>query len=113
MAAAAERETPSRTAGAGGRGAWLGPVTTLLWALVGFSACWSLTDLEPNLVEEGLLLHVAQRLVHGEHLYRDIVFFTGPLPFELLGLLFRIFGEEIAVGRAVMALFLGGATAAT
>ncbi|MCH7709111.1 MAG: glycosyltransferase family 39 protein, partial [Myxococcales bacterium] len=113
MATAAERETPRGSAGAGGGGGWLGPVATLLWALVGFSACWSLTDLEPNLLEEGLLLHVAQRLVHGEHLYRDIVYFTGPLPFELLALLFRIFGEEITVGRTVMALFLGGATAAT
>ncbi len=113
MAAAAERETLGGPTRAGGGGAWRGPVATLLWAVVGFSACWSLTDLEPNLVEEGLLLHVAQRLVHGEHLYRDIVYFTGPLPFELLALLFRIFGEEIAVGRTVMALFLGGATAAT
>ncbi|MBW1687280.1 MAG: hypothetical protein JRS35_19715 [Deltaproteobacteria bacterium] len=82
------------------------------WCVAGFAACWSVAGLEPNLVEEGLLLHVAQRLAAGEHLYRDIVFFTSPLPFELLGLLFRLFGEEIAVGRAAMAVFHVAATGA-
>jgi hypothetical protein len=79
----------------------------LLWAVVGGAACSTVIGLEPNLVEEGLVIHVAQRLVAGEHLYRDIVFFTGPLPFELLGLLFRIFGEEILVGRGATALIQG------
>jgi predicted membrane-bound mannosyltransferase len=83
------------------------------WFVAGFAACWSVAGLEPNLVEEGLVLHVAQRLAAGEHLYRDIVFFTSPLPFELLGLLFRLFGEEIAVGRAAMAVFHGAAAGAT
>ena len=71
----------------------------LLWGVIGVAVCSLVVGLEPNMVEEGLVVHVAQRLAHGEHLYRDIVFFTGPLPFELLGLLFRIFGEEITVGR--------------
>jgi hypothetical protein len=79
----------------------------LLWAVVGTAACATVIGLEPNLVEEGLVIHVAQRLVGGEHLYRDIVFFTGPLPFELLGLLFRVFGEEILVGRSATALIQG------
>jgi hypothetical protein len=82
------------------------------WAAVGFAACWSVAGLEPNLVEEGLVLHVAQRLAAGEHLYRDIVFFTSPLPFEALAALFRIFGEEIGVGRAAAAVLHGAATAA-
>jgi hypothetical protein len=64
-------------------------------------------------VEEGLVLHVAQRLAAGEHLYRDIVCFTSPLPFEVLAALFRIFGEEIGVGRAAAAVLHGAATAAT
>lgn len=59
------------------------------------------------------MLHVAQRLAAGEHLYRDIVFFTGPLPFELLGALFRIVPQEIAVARLVAAGFQGAATAAS
>ena len=84
-----------------------------LWGAAGAGACLSLAWLEPNMVEEGLVVHVAQRLVRGEHLYRDVVFFTGPLPFELLGALFRAFGEEIAVGRAAQAAAQGAATAAT
>ncbi len=84
-----------------------------VWALAGGGACLSVAGLEPNLVEEGLVLHFAQRLVRGEHLYRDLVFFTGPLPFELLAALFRAFGEEIAVGRAAQAAVHGAATAAT
>jgi hypothetical protein len=39
---------------------------------------------EPNLLEEGKLLHSAQRIAHGEHLYRDMLAFTGRLPFEAL-----------------------------
>ncbi len=84
-----------------------------LWGATGAGACLSVAWLEPNLVEEGLVVHVAQRLVHGEHLYRDVVFFTGPLPFELLGALFRAFGEEIGVGRVAQAMAQGVATAAT
>jgi hypothetical protein len=83
------------------------------FAAAGFAACWSVAGLEPNLVEEGLVLHVAERLAAGEHLYRDVVFFIGPLVFEALGVLFRVFGEEIAVGRAAMAVCLGAASAAT
>jgi len=83
------------------------------WGILGFATSYALAGLEPNLVEEGLVLHVAQRLAAGEHLYRDIVFFTAPLPFELLGLLFRVFGEEIWVARCAAALFHGAATAAT
>src|SRR5262245_46945335 len=83
-----------------------------LWALAGAGACLSVARLEPNLVEEGLVLHFAERLLRGEHLYRDLVFFTGPLPFELLAALFRTFGAEIAVGRAAQAALHGAATAA-
>lgn len=79
----------------------------LAWAIVAMLACASMIRLEPNLVEEGLVVHVAQRLARGEHLYRDIIFFSGPLAFELLGALFRIFGEEILVGRVVAALIQG------
>jgi hypothetical protein len=84
----------------------------LLWGVAGACACLAVAGVEPNLVEEGLVVHFAQRLAAGEHLYRDLVFFTGPLPFELLALLFRTFGEEIAVGRTAAALFHGAAAAA-
>jgi hypothetical protein len=78
-----------------------------LWAVVGTIACAAMIGLEPNLVEEGLLIHFAERMAEGEHLYRDLVFFTGPLPFELLAQLFRWFGAEIEVGRIAAAAIHG------
>jgi hypothetical protein len=78
---------------------WL-PV--LVWTLVGGGCCALVSGFEPNLLEEGIELHVAQRLAHGERLYRDVLVFTGPFPFELLAWLFRVFGEEIWVARSVV-----------
>jgi hypothetical protein len=63
--------------------------------------------LEPNLLEEGIALHLAQRMLQGEHLFRDLASFTGPLPFELLALLFRAFGDDIFVARGAVALMQG------
>jgi hypothetical protein len=83
----------------------------LPWALLGATVCSLMIPLEPNLLEEGLIVHVAQRMVGGERLYRDIASFTGPFPFELLAVLFRIFGEEIAVGRGALVVFHGLACA--
>jgi hypothetical protein len=80
--------------------------------VIGAAACAALTPLEPNLLEEGLALHVAQRLARGEHLYRDVMVFTGPLPFETLALLFRGLGESIVVARGAVALLHGAACAA-
>ena len=88
------------------------PVATLLWGVAGAMACGSMIPLEPNMLEEGLILEIAQRLNHGERLYQDVVAFTGPLPFEALALLFRVFGEEILVARTAVAVLHGGATAA-
>jgi len=76
----------------------------LLWALLGALCCALVSGFEPNLLEEGIELHVAQRLAQGERLYRDVLVFTGPLPFELLGWLFRAFGEEIWVARGFVIL---------
>jgi hypothetical protein len=66
--------------------------------------------LQPNLLEEGSFLSAAQRLVRGERMYRDIVYFTGPLPFEALALLFRWFGEEVMVARMATVVLHGAAT---
>lgn len=67
--------------------------------------------LEPSVLEEGQLTHVAQRMAAGEHLYRDIVYYTGPFPFELLALLFRGFGDHVLVARLAMLPFMGCAAA--
>lgn len=88
---------------------WL-PV--LAWVLVGGFCCALVSGLEPNLLEEGIELHVAQRLAQGEVLYRDVLVFTGPFPFELLAWLFRIFGEEIWVARSVVVVLHALATGA-
>jgi hypothetical protein len=88
------------------------PWAALTWAVVAVAATALVAPFEPNLLEEGILLHIAQRIAHGERLYRDVLAFTGPLPFEALALLFRAFGEQIWVGRAVVALLQGAATAA-
>ena len=85
---------------------------TLLWGVTGMIGCGLMIPLEPNMLEEGLILEIAQRLNRGDRLYQDVVAFTGPLPFEGLALLFRAFGEEILVGRIAVALLHGGATAA-
>ena len=90
---------------------WSPGITASVWALLGAAACAAMIPLEPSLLEEGLILHIAQRLVRGERLYRDIAAFTGPLPFELLAALFRLFGENIAVGRMAVVVLQGGACA--
>jgi hypothetical protein len=83
-----------------------------VWALVaaGFGA--SVAGLDPNLLEEGIVVHAAERMAGGQHLFRDIVLFTAPLPYELLALLFRLFGENLLAARATVvvlqALAAGG-----
>lgn len=74
----------------------------LLWAAAGAAAALATAGLEPNLLEEGIVVHSAERMAEGEHLYRDIVFFTGPLPFELLAALFRIFGAKLLLARGAV-----------
>ena len=73
-----------------------------LWALVGGFACAWMIPLEANMLEEGIALHLSQRMMGGEHLFRDLASFTGPLPFELLALLFRIFGDDLMVARGCL-----------
>lgn len=78
-----------------------------LWGVVGTLACASMVPLEPNLLEEGFALHVAQRIASGERMYRDIVFFSGPVPFELLAVLFRALGDSVFVARGAVAALHG------
>jgi len=85
----------------------------LFWGLVGAAFCSLMTPLEPSLLEEGFHLHFAERVAAGEHLYRDLVTFTGPFPFEFLALLFRIFGAELEVARGAIVGLVALGTAAT
>ena len=73
-----------------------------VWALVAAAFGASVAGLDPNLLEEGIVVHAAERMAGGEHLFRDIVLFTAPLPYELLALLFRLFGENLLAARAAV-----------
>jgi len=99
-----------------GRSRWrpdvAAPAWAVVWAAAGAVLCGAMIPLEPSFLEEGLIVHVAQRLAAGEHLYRDIESFTGPFPFVLLEWLFRIFGEKIMVARGALVVFHGVACAA-
>ena len=48
------------------------PWWSLLWAAIGAGVGAFMAPLEPSFLEEGLMLHIAERLVGGEHLYRDV-----------------------------------------
>jgi hypothetical protein len=75
-------------------------------------SCLALSGYDPSLLEEGMFLHIGERLAAGEVLYRDIVVFTGPLPFEVLGFFYRLLGAQVWVGRVLVSLLTGFATAA-
>ena len=62
------------------------------------------TTMEPD---EGIILQGAQRILHGQVLYRDFFSFLTPGSFYLHALLFRIFGSTFAVPRTALA-FMGG-----
>lgn len=100
-----------RAGAAGGRARrFLGTHLHFSWSLIGTLACASVIPLKPSLLEEGFIVDIAQRLLRGDHLYRDVVTFTGPLPYEGLRALFFLFGEHIILGRIVVALLHGLAT---
>jgi len=74
------------------------------WGLLGAAVAILMAPLEPSFLEEGLMLHVAERIVGGEHLYRDVLAVTGPVPYEMLAAGFRLFGSEIWVARGFIVL---------
>jgi len=82
-----------------------------IWAGLGVLGCALVRGLEPSLLEEGYLVHFAERMARGEVLYRDLVTFTGPLPFELLALVFRASGPSVDAARWSIALVAGLGTA--
>jgi hypothetical protein len=84
----------------------------LAWGFAAAIAGLAVAPLDPNLLEEGIVVHTAQRMLAGEHLYRDVVSHTGPLPYELLAALFHLCGAKILVARGAIVLLQGLATAA-
>jgi len=82
------------------------------WAWAACAAAFGCitAPLEPNVLEEGIVVHTAERMLHGEHLYRDVVSHTAPLPYEVLALGFRLLGPDLWVARALVVALqaLGG-----
>ena len=56
---------------------------------------------------EGIILQGAQRILHGEVLYRDFFSFVTPGPYYFLAFFFKVFGSSILVGRTAL-VFIGG-----
>ena len=83
----------------------------IAWAGIATAIGAVVAPLDPNLLEEGIVVHTAERMVAGDHLYRDVIIHTAPLPYELLALLFRVFGAEIAVARGAVVVLQGVGTA--
>jgi 4-amino-4-deoxy-L-arabinose transferase-like glycosyltransferase len=89
-----------------------GAMAAWAWAVVGGCVCASMSLLEPNVLEEGMMLHVGERLLAGEHLYRDIRLFTGPLPFAMTAASFLALGPSVLSARWGVVLLQAAASAA-
>src|SRR5262245_52574258 len=72
-----------------------------LVALAAASFGWFFYGRGLDVPDEGLLLHVAERLAAGEVPYRDVYFIYTPGLQYLLALLFRLLGPSLAVEHAV------------
>ena len=79
----------------------------LAWCVLGAVVCFTMGRLEPNLLEEGLLLHVGERMLAGDALYSDIVLVTGPFPYTFVAAIFWLFGPKMLAARAGIALLHG------
>ncbi len=62
------------------------------------------TSIDPD---EGIILQGAERILHGQVLYRDFFSFFTPGSYYLLAGLFRVFGDSILVARDALALYGG------
>jgi 4-amino-4-deoxy-L-arabinose transferase-like glycosyltransferase len=78
---------------------------TGVWVLAFVSLIFQVPFLNRYLscYDEGSILAIAESLRHGEVLYRDRVTTLAPLTYELMALLFRLFGFSLWTGRLVQA----------
>ncbi len=98
-----EKESPAQTY------KLLGAIAVLLTAsLLVFQLCAHLA----LTFDEGIYLYGAQRLLTGQHLYRDFFLFTGPGTLWLLAGLFKLFGPSFAAAHGLLALEIGLITSA-
>src|SRR5258708_3843079 len=52
-----------------------------------------------NFIDEGWLLRLATRILHGQVMYRDFTFFLTPGTPYILAILFKLFGATFLVAR--------------
>jgi 4-amino-4-deoxy-L-arabinose transferase-like glycosyltransferase len=57
--------------------------------------------------DEGIILQGAERILHGEVLYRDFFSYFTPGSYYLYALLFKIFGSSMLVARTTLAVYGG------
>lgn len=88
----------------GDRAGWHDAVTTGVVAALALAAQVPILDRSVVFMDEGQLLAIADRLRHGEVLYRDI--YTGIYPgiYYLTALLLDVFGEDVLVTRWAQAV---------
>jgi len=78
------------------------PLTTL--ALVSLVVQIPFLNRGISFYDEGSILAIADGLRHGEALYRDRVTLLPPLTYELMRVLFDLFGPSLLVGRILQAI---------
>jgi tetratricopeptide (TPR) repeat protein/4-amino-4-deoxy-L-arabinose transferase-like glycosyltransferase len=64
-----------------------------------------------SMLDEGTLVHIADRIASGEVLYRDVATGVMPAAYYLQALLFFVFGRSLLVGRLFMILLFALASA--
>jgi hypothetical protein len=80
----------------------------LLLLLLAFAVQAPFFDRGLSLLDEGTVAATADALTRGETLYRDRVTIVAPLVYELLAAGYRLFGADVAVGRALTAVLFAG-----
>ncbi len=68
---------------------------------------WRQVDFVSMNPDEGIVLQGAARILRGEIPYRDFFSFYTPGSYYLLALAFKLFGDSLLVGRAILLLYGG------
>jgi len=79
-------------------------ITVLLFAatFLYLFAFRRVTNMDPD---EGIVLQGAERILHGQVLYRDFFSFYTPASFYLTALTMKIFGDSLSVARTLLIFF--------
>ncbi len=81
-------------------------IIAALFFLASFAYYLTYFRFTPNIVDEGILVDSASRILHGQMMYRDFDHVYAPGRYYLLSLLFKIFGENFLVSRLMLMSFM-------